>query len=122
MILFTERMGRWSVAAIVIFGLPILDTAVAFARRWFNKRPLFVPDRGHIYDQMMDRGISHNGTVGICCNLAGVYVLTGLVMSQMRMMHALIVCLIVFVVSSIVVWKKGFLKMEGLRGATQEGQ
>jgi hypothetical protein len=71
---------------------------------------------------MMDRGISLNGTVGICCNLAGVYVLIGLVMSQIRLIHALIVCLIVFAISSIVVWKKGFLEMEGLRGAVQEGQ
>ena len=43
-------------------------------------------------------------------------------MSQMRMIHALIVCLIVFAVSSIVVWKKGFLKMEGLRGAVRQEQ
>jgi len=122
MMLFAAAGPQWCLCSIMIFGLPILDTAVAFARRWLNKRPLFVADRGHIYDQMMDRGISLNGTVGICCNLAGVYVLTGLVMSQIRMMHALIVCLIVFVVSSIVVWKKGFLKMEGLRGAIQQEQ
>ena len=122
MMLFAAAGPQWCLCSIMIFGLPILDTAVAFARRWLNKRPLFVADRGHIYDQMMDRGISLNGTVGICCNLAGVYVLIGLVMSRMRMMHALIVCLIVFVVSSIVVWKKGFLKMEGLRGAIQQEQ
>ncbi|MHC4215216.1 MAG: glycosyltransferase family 4 protein [Planctomycetota bacterium] len=122
MMLFAASGPRWCLCSIMIFGLPILDTAVAFARRWLNKRPLFVPDRGHIYDQMMDRGISLNGTVGICCNLAGVYVLIALVMSQMRIIHALIVCVVVFAVSSIVVWKKGFLKMEGLRGAVQEGQ
>ncbi len=122
MMLFAAAGPQWCLCSIMIFGLPILDTAVAFARRWLNKRPLFVADRGHIYDQMMDRGISLNGTVGICCNLAGVYVLIGLVMSRMRMMHALIMCLIVFVVSSIVVWKKGFLKMEGLRGAIQQEQ
>ena len=122
MMLFAASGPRWCLCSIMIFGLPILDTAVAFARRWLNKQPLFVADRGHIYDQMMDRGISLNGTVGICCNLAGVYVLIGLVMSQMRMIHALIVCLIVFAVSSIVVWKKGFLKMEGLRGAIREEQ
>jgi len=120
MMLFAAAGPQWCLCSIMIFGLPILDTAVAFARRWLNKRPLFIPDRGHIYDQMMDRGISLNGTVAICCNLAGVYVLIGLVMSRMRIIHALIVCIVVFVVSSIVVWKKGFLKMEGLRGAIPE--
>ena len=57
MILFAERIPRWWMASIVVFGLPILDTAVALARRLLNHRPLFVPDRGHIYDQMIDRGI-----------------------------------------------------------------
>jgi len=122
MMLFAAAGPKWCLCSIMIFALPILDTAVAFARRWLNKRPLFVADRGHIYDQMMDRGIPLNRTVAICCILAGVYVLTGLVMSWMPIMYALIVCIIVFVVSSIVVWKKGFLKMDGLRGAIQERQ
>lgn len=117
MMLFAAAGPKWCLCSIMIFGLPILDTAVAFARRWLNKRPLFVPDRGHIYDQMMDRGIPLNRTVTICCILAGVYVLIGLVMSRMRMMHALIMCIVVFVVSGIAVWKKDLLKMEGLRGA-----
>jgi UDP-GlcNAc:undecaprenyl-phosphate GlcNAc-1-phosphate transferase len=122
MMLFAQAGPGWCLCSIMIFGLPILDTAVAFARRWLNKRPLFVADRGHIYDQMMDRGISLNGTVGICCSLAGVYVFIGLVMSRMKIIHALIVCVAVFAVSSIMVWKKGFLKMQGLRGATRQGQ
>ena len=122
MMLFAEAGPKWCLCSIMIFGLPILDTAVAFARRRLNKRPLFVPDRGHIYDQMMDRGMSLNGAVKTCCILAGVYVLIGLVMSRIRMTHALIVCIIVFVLSSVVVWKRGFLKMEGLRGAVREGQ
>jgi len=121
MMLFVQVGPKWCLCSIMIFGLPILDTAVSFARRWLNKRPLFVPDRGHIYDQMMDRGMSLNRTVKTCCVLAGVYVLIGLVMSRIRTIHALIVCVIVFVITSMVVWKKGFLKMEGLRGAIQEG-
>ncbi len=57
MLLFAEKLPRWWMASIVIFGLPILDTAVALVRRAINHRPLFVSDRGHIYDQMIDRGI-----------------------------------------------------------------
>jgi hypothetical protein len=43
-------------------------------------------------------------------------------MSQIRTRYALIVYVIVFVVSGIVVWKKGYLKMEGLRGAIRKEQ
>ena len=117
MILFGERVPRWWMASIVVFGLPILDTAVALARRFINKRPLFVSDRGHIYDQMIDRGIPLKRTVAICYVLAGTYALIGLVMSQIRTRYALIVYVLVFVISGVVVAKKGYLKMEGIRGA-----
>jgi len=120
MISFAESTPRWWMASVVVFGLPILDTAVALARRFLNKHPLFVSDRGHIYDQMVDRGIPLKRTVAICYGLAGMYALIGLVMSQMRGRYALIVYIFVFVVSGIVVWKKGYLKMEGLRGAIRK--
>jgi len=117
MLLFAEGVPRWWMASIVVFGLPILDTAVALARRLLNHRPLFVSDRGHIYDQMIDRGIPLKKTVAICYALAGLYGAIGLVMSQIRTWYAACVYVVVFVVSGLVVWKKGYLKMEGLRGA-----
>jgi UDP-GlcNAc:undecaprenyl-phosphate GlcNAc-1-phosphate transferase len=119
MLLFAERIPRWWLASIVVFGLPILDTAVALVRRLLNHRPLFVSDRGHIYDQMIDRGIPLKKTVAICYVLAAVYALIGLVMSQIRTRYAAGIYVIVSVVSAFVVWRKGYLKMEGLRGATR---
>jgi UDP-GlcNAc:undecaprenyl-phosphate GlcNAc-1-phosphate transferase len=120
MLLFAERIPRWWIASIVVFGLPILDTAVALARRLLNHRPLFVSDRGHIYDQMIDRGIPLKKTVAICYVLAGAYAVIGLAMSQIRTWYAAGVYVFVFVVSALVVWRKGYLKMEGLRGAIRK--
>ncbi len=119
MILFAEGVPRWWMASVVVFGLPILDTAVALVRRLLNHRPLFVSDRGHIYDQMIDRGIPLKKTVVISYVLAGVYAAIGLTMSQIRTRYAAIVHILVFAVSAFVVWRKGYLKMEGLRGAVQ---
>jgi UDP-GlcNAc:undecaprenyl-phosphate GlcNAc-1-phosphate transferase len=120
MLLFAEGVPRWWMASIVVFGLPILDTAVALVRRLLNHRPLFVSDRGHIYDQMIDRAIPLKKTVAICYALAGVYAVIGLAMSQIKTRYAAGVYVVVFVVSGLVVWKKGYLKMEGLRGAIPE--
>jgi UDP-GlcNAc:undecaprenyl-phosphate GlcNAc-1-phosphate transferase len=119
MILFAEQVPRWWIASVVVFGLPILDTAVALVRRLLNHRPLFISDRGHIYDQMIDRGIPLKKTVAICYVLAGVYAVIGLTMSQIRTRYAGVVHIFVFAVSGLVVWKKGYLRMEGLRGAVQ---
>ena len=117
MILFAEQVPRWWMASIIIFGLPILDTATALVRRFINKKPLFVSDRGHIYDQLIDRGISLKKTVGICYGLAGLYAFIGLAISQIRTRYAVVVYVAVFAISALVIWKKGFLKMEGHRGA-----
>ena len=117
MMMFAKEHPRWWMASIVIFGLPILDTATALVRRLINKRPLFVSDRGHIYDQMIDRGISLNKTVVICYILAGIYALIGVTMSQIRTRYALLVYVAVVIISAVTIWRMGFLKMEGLRGA-----
>jgi UDP-GlcNAc:undecaprenyl-phosphate GlcNAc-1-phosphate transferase len=116
-ILFANLHPRWMIAAIVVFGLPILDTATALVRRAINKKPLFVSDRGHIYDQMIDRGIPLKKTVAICYALTAVYAVIGLTMSQIQTRYTPIIIAIVFGVSGLVIWKKGFLEMEGLRGA-----
>ncbi|MHC4132800.1 MAG: glycosyltransferase family 4 protein [Planctomycetota bacterium] len=120
MILFAEKVPRWWLSSIVVFGLPILDTAVALLRRLLNKRPLFVSDRGHIYDQMIDRGIPLKKTVAICYFLAGLYAAIGLVMGQIRTRYAAVVYIFVSVISAVIIWWKGYLKMEGLRGAVRK--
>jgi UDP-GlcNAc:undecaprenyl-phosphate GlcNAc-1-phosphate transferase len=120
MILFAERQPLWWMASLMIFGLPILDTAVALARRLLNKRSLFVSDRGHIYDQMIDRGIPLKKTVGICYILAGMYAAIGLIMCPLRHRDAAIILAATVIISAAIIWKKGFLKMEGLRGAIKK--
>ncbi|UCD48590.1 MAG: undecaprenyl/decaprenyl-phosphate alpha-N-acetylglucosaminyl 1-phosphate transferase [Phycisphaerales bacterium] len=117
MIMFAEKVPRWWMASVVVFGLPILDTSVAVLRRALNRRPILVSDRGHIYDQMIDRGLSLRKTVAICYGLAGIYALVGLLVSQIRTRYGALVCLGTFVVSGVLVWRAGYLAMAGLRGA-----
>jgi UDP-GlcNAc:undecaprenyl-phosphate GlcNAc-1-phosphate transferase len=120
MILFAEKTPQFWLGSIVIFGLPILDTSVAFARRILNKRPLFISDRGHIYDQMMDRGLSLNKTVWTCYGLTAVYAITGILIGMLPIFAAVAVCSAAVLVSALAVWKKGYLKMTGLRGTVQQ--
>ncbi len=120
MILFANQGPRWLMASIIVFGLPILDTATALIRRAISKKPLFVSDRGHIYDQMIDRGIPLKRTVVICYALTGLYAVIGLLTSQIQGRYTPIVIVVVFGISGFVVWKKGFLEMEGLRGARKK--
>lgn len=118
-LLFAQRAGPWSLASMVLFGLPVLDTAVTLTRRWLNHRPLFLSDRGHLYDQMMDRGMSIRRAVVCCYLLTGLYVLLGWTVSQLRPGYALIVSVGIGLISAIIVTQKGFLRMKGHRRAAQ---
>jgi UDP-GlcNAc:undecaprenyl-phosphate/decaprenyl-phosphate GlcNAc-1-phosphate transferase len=119
MMLFAAEDPIWCLCSIAIFGLPILDTAVAFARRALNKRPFFVSDRGHIYDQMMDRGNTLKKTVLTCYAISAAFAACGILMGLLRPVYAIIAFGVIVTVSALVIWKKGFLKMQGLRGAIQ---
>lgn len=59
MIMFCqENHPRWFIAAIIIFTVPIFDTAIAVVRRIKAKRSLFVKDRSHLHNQLVDRGMT----------------------------------------------------------------
>src|SRR5207245_8368123 len=57
-ILLAEERPKWFLAALVMFALPILDTALAFARRWVNGRPIFSADNFHLHRQLISRGLA----------------------------------------------------------------
>jgi UDP-GlcNAc:undecaprenyl-phosphate GlcNAc-1-phosphate transferase len=120
MIILLAQGAQACLVAMMMLGLPLLDTVVSVARRWLNHRPLFESDRGHVYDQIMDRGRPLKKTVGLCYGLSSLYVCMGLIMSQMGLAGSVLVASSVVVASAFVVWRKGFLKMTGLRGTVPD--
>ena len=44
------------VGALLFVAVPVADMTVAIVRRARARRPLFAGDRGHVYDQLVDRG------------------------------------------------------------------
>ncbi len=121
MILFSTKNPRWWFASIVIFGLPILDTATALIRRALNHRPLLKSDRGHIYDQMIDRGMSLRQTVITNYILSGIFAVTGLTIAIfVRTRYAIFVDIIIFALCFIYLGFKGYYRMEGIRGAVHK--
>ena len=48
---------------IIILGVPILDTGFAILRRFFNKKPIFQPDKEHLHHRLLALGFSHRDTV-----------------------------------------------------------
>jgi UDP-GlcNAc:undecaprenyl-phosphate GlcNAc-1-phosphate transferase len=68
-------LGSAKVAvALLVLGVPIIDTFWIIVRRVVARRSPFTPDRGHIHHRLLDLGLSHRQTVlliyGICVALA----------------------------------------------------
>ena len=68
-------LGAGKIAvALLVLGVPILDTVWITIRRAASGRSPFAPDRGHIHHRLLDMGLSHRNTVlviyGVCIVLA----------------------------------------------------
>jgi UDP-GlcNAc:undecaprenyl-phosphate/decaprenyl-phosphate GlcNAc-1-phosphate transferase len=68
--------------ALLVLGVPIIDTFWIIVRRVLAGRSPFTPDRGHIHHRLLDLGLSHRQTVlliyAICIALGVLsLVLTG---------------------------------------------
>ena len=66
-----EGTARWLLAAMGVFVLPILDTALAVTRRALSGKGIFSGDRSHLYDQLVDRGMTVKQVVVMFYLLAG---------------------------------------------------
>ncbi|MEK6719191.1 MAG: MraY family glycosyltransferase [Chloroflexota bacterium] len=68
--------------AVLVLGVPIIDTFWIIVRRMLAGRSPFTPDRGHLHHRLLDLGLSHRQTVlliyGICAALGVLsFVLSG---------------------------------------------
>lgn len=68
---------------LIILALPVGDTLFAILRRYWNKKPIFQADQGHLHHRLLNRGTSHRNVVlillginAVCCLLALIIVLS----------------------------------------------
>jgi UDP-GlcNAc:undecaprenyl-phosphate GlcNAc-1-phosphate transferase len=108
-IMMAQERAKWFLAAMVMFALPILDTALAFARRWINGRPLFSADKQHFHHQLVARGYSVKQTVLISYGLAIFFALLGVVMVFVRTRYTVALYLVIFGSVIVAAFKMGMV-------------
>ncbi len=80
MLLFAQNGTiRWFLSAIIMFGLPMLDTFLAIVRRKLNGKPIFSPDSNHFHHFLIRRGLSVRQAVLLSYAVAAVFVSFALV-------------------------------------------
>jgi len=123
MIMFASRHGmvKWFVGALFIFGLPIFDTGLALVRRVLNHRPIMMPDRSHLYNQMVDRlGLSLQATVGILLLVSALMAAAGLLVLYIRGRYATAIYAVGGAAFLLVAWRLGLLRMTGQEKAAAD--
>ena len=74
---------RWFIGPVLIIGFPVFDCAWAIFRRIIKRKNIFKGDRGHLYDRMIQKGISVRGTVLLCYLIQVVFVAGGVSLTQL---------------------------------------
>ncbi len=118
-ILLGEQDTKWLLAGMVIFALPTLDTALAFARRKLAGRPLFSPDKQHLHHQLVSRGLSVKQSVLIAYALAVFFALCGLSVIFMRTRYVVAMYLVLFCFIIVAAYKMGMIHERARR---EQGQ
>lgn len=106
-----ENTPRWLLAAIMVYSLPIADTGLAVVRRIVSGKSIFVGDRSHLYDQLVDRGMSVKKVVVLFYFLAAAA--AGLGVTLTWLLHgrqAIVVYAILAAIVWIVFWRMGMIK------------
>jgi len=112
-LLFDERgQMRWMLAGLMVFALPILDTALAIIRRWRSGHSIFVGDRSHFYDQLVDRGMSVRKVVFISYALAALFAMLGCssIFEFMRLRYSIVLYAFVMLSIAYAVHKSGMIQ------------
>ena len=108
-----EGSARWLVAAWAIFALPTLDTGLGVVRRLLSGISIFTGDRSHLYDQLVDRGMSIKQVVVLFYILALATALIGVVIAiALRGLYAAALYAILLVITGVIFWKLGMVTPE----------
>ena len=86
-------------SALLFVGVPVADTAVAIIRRLRAHTPLFRGDRGHVYDQLVDRGWSAKLAVVACVGAQAALTAVGIGVANLT--GGVAVCVAVLSVAAV---------------------
>lgn len=92
---------------VLAFGLPVVDTSVAIARRFLSAKPIFKGDREHIHHMLLERGWSQRRVALV---LYGVSALFGLLAMLFVNSGNSLTAVVLFVVGVAVVLALGKLR------------
>jgi UDP-GlcNAc:undecaprenyl-phosphate GlcNAc-1-phosphate transferase len=81
--------------ALLVLGVPIIDTFWIIVRRLAARRSPFTPDRGHLHHRLLDLGLSHRSAVLLIYGICGALAVLSLLLSGAGQLYAFLGILVV---------------------------
>lgn len=117
-----QRIVRWMIGAVMVFGLPLADMLLTMVRRWRNGKPIMAGDRSHYYDQLHDRGLTVRQVADLSYLLALAFVLVGTSVVFIRTRYTFLVFAAVIIAVILVIWKFNMAGVERNSGQPGPGR
>jgi UDP-GlcNAc:undecaprenyl-phosphate GlcNAc-1-phosphate transferase len=90
-------LGTAKVAvALLVLGVPIIDTFWIIVRRLSERRSPFSPDRTHIHHRLLDLGLSHRQTVLVIYGICLILALLAMLLSGVNQLYAFLGVFVAF--------------------------
>ncbi len=107
---------------LIMLGLPLFDAAFAMIRRIAHGKSPMEADRGHLHHRLIDMGFSQKQTVFILYAISGVLGITAVLLAEDRAGRAvlLIMCVLVFLLISMILTKNPITAHEDNRDKTDD--
>jgi UDP-GlcNAc:undecaprenyl-phosphate GlcNAc-1-phosphate transferase len=114
-------LGSAKVAvALLVLGVPIIDTFWIIVARLSQRRSPFSPDRQHIHHRLLDLGLSHRDTVLVIYAICAALGVLALLVSEVTQAYAFIS---VFILSGLILFgptRGAFVRPEELEAESYE--
>jgi UDP-GlcNAc:undecaprenyl-phosphate GlcNAc-1-phosphate transferase len=119
MLAILSILGAAKVAvALLVLGVPIIDTFWIIVRRLATGHSPFTPDRGHIHHRLLDLGLSHAQTVLVIYGICIVLAVLSIVLSTNQQLYAFLGLAVAFGVGLFLVARTD---NEALEARTYDG-
>jgi UDP-GlcNAc:undecaprenyl-phosphate GlcNAc-1-phosphate transferase len=116
-------LGSAKVAvALLVLGVPIIDTFWIIVGRLSHGRSPFTPDRSHIHHRLLDLGLSHRGTVLVIYAICTVLGVLALLVQEVTQAYAFIS---IFIISGLILFgptRGAFRRPEELEAESYEAR
>ena len=96
--------------SLVLFGVPLTDTLIAFLRRLGQGKSPFAADKEHIHHRLMRLGLSHTQTVWFMYLLTTFYVVFSLIIFTFKGILGLILFAVAFFLAFFWIYRLGYVE------------